>query len=350
MKTINIYNQSEAVAVIDIDGVIGYDWWKDEPDKNTKERMKKELKEIAEIKATTIIVNINSYGGDVNHGISIHDLLAESQAHVITKINGMTASAATLIALAGDEREMSDNALALVHLSSTWAWGNVNDFKESMQTMEAVNERIANMYAKVGGKEVQVYIDLMNENNGNGKWIDANEMKEIGLVTKVFEPTQLAANFDFAKHRLPVPPVNILKPISNNKSTFKMNFEKLENKIDELKNAVSKFFTSNGENNEPENPISQEDIENQLNELVEGVQKAQDKNKELKDEVSEKDTKINNLEAKIVELQGKLDKANGKPTNVKDKQDPDPINNPSLTPEQEAERQAQEAYKEAMGN
>lgn len=355
MKTINIYNQSDTVAVIDIDGTIGWDWWKGEPDKNTKERMKEELKKIAEIKAETIIVNINSYGGDVNHGLSIHDLLAESKANVITKINGMTASAATIIACAGNERKMSDNALGLIHKSLIWQVGNENDFEQSIQDMRTVNERIANIYAKTGGQDVQVYKDLMNENNGNGKWITADEMKEIGLVTEVFEPTQMSASFDFKAHKLPEPPQNLIK--FNNQNSNKMYFKPLTDAIADLKNTVTEAFKNLGgkpKDDSAPDPSTENDAQTEINNKIQKIENdlngAKTENEKLVNEASEKDTKINNLETKIEELQGKLDKANGKPTNVKDKADPDPINDASLTPEQKAERQAQEAYKEAMGN
>lgn len=209
---IQIYeNAATKTATIDIDGYIGMDWWKDSKDQNTKERLKKELKDIANISAEVIHVNINSLGGDVNHGLSIHDLLAEHPAKVVTKINGMTASAATIIALAGDERRMSDNALGLIHLSSMGMWGNVNDYRAAISDMEKINGRIANMYAKVGNKDAKYFEDLMNENGGRGKWIDADEMLDIGLITEKFEPKKMAASYDFMSMGLPEPPEDLLR-------------------------------------------------------------------------------------------------------------------------------------------
>lgn len=227
---IQIYeNAATKTATIDIDGYIGYNWFSDS--ENTKERLKKELKAIGNIKADTIVVNINSLGGDVNHGLSIHDLLAEHPAKIITKINGMTASAATIIALAGSERRMSDNALALIHLSSTGVYGNVNDMRTAISDMEAINERIANMYAKAGNKDKQYYEDLMSENNGRGKWIDANEMLDIGLITDIFEPKKMAAAVDFAAYNLPEPTEDQLDRLFNvNELTGNM-WQKIADKI-----------------------------------------------------------------------------------------------------------------------
>ena len=94
------------ISTIDIEGTIGEAWWEDSP--NTAKAMKKELKAIGELNAEEIIVNIHSLGGSVDHGLAIHDLLRENKARVTTRVTGgMSASAATIIAQAGDTREIS---------------------------------------------------------------------------------------------------------------------------------------------------------------------------------------------------------------------------------------------------
>lgn len=191
------FNQTDSkTAVIDIEGYIGFDPWESQENQvQTKEKMKAELKKLATLKAETIIVNINSYGGDVNHGISIHDLLAEHKATIITKINGMTASAATIIAMAGDKRMMSDNALFLVHNASSIAWGDKNDVKTLVEDLKIIDERIANIYSKVTGNSVEDMLALMNEEKGRGKWLTADEAKEKSFITEIYEPLQAAAVF-----------------------------------------------------------------------------------------------------------------------------------------------------------
>ena len=206
---LKITNKSDKTLEIDVEGYIGFDPY-DSPANQiaTKEKMKAELKKLAGLKAETIIVNINSYGGDVNHGISIHDLLAESSAHIITKINGMTASAATIIAMAGSERKMSDNALFLVHDASMITWGNKNDMKEALGALETIDGRLLNIYTKATGKSEKEITDLMEENNGNGKWITAQEAKDYGFITDVFEPMHAAAHFsNDLLQRVGLPPV-----------------------------------------------------------------------------------------------------------------------------------------------
>jgi len=213
-KGLQFTNKSEKVVEIDIEGYIGFDPY-DSPENqiNTKEKMKAELKKIANLKAETIIVNINSFGGDVNHAISIHDLLAENEAKVITKINGMIASSATIIVMAGDERKMSDNALFLVHNASSFGWGDKNDIKSLSEDLNTIDDRIANIYSKVTGKSKDEVLDLMNEDKGFGKWLTADEAKDFGFITDVFEPLKAVAYFSndiLSQYHLPT--------ISNNPS------------------------------------------------------------------------------------------------------------------------------------
>lgn len=197
----------QTIAELDIDGVIGFDWWASEEEQNTKEQMRAQLKEIQAISADKIVVNISSLGGDVDHGLAIHDLLASNSAEVETHVTGMTASAATIIAQAGDTRSMSDNALYLVHRAWTMGMGNANDFEALAKDLNKLDDRISNIYAKRSDKKQTEFMSLMNEANGDGIWISAEEAKEFGLIDTISEPMKAAA-FDlgvFDRYEIPKP-------------------------------------------------------------------------------------------------------------------------------------------------
>ena len=216
-------------TTIDIEGTIGGDWWSDIPAEQqaTKENVKKALKEIASVKGDKLIININSLGGDVNHGLSIHDLLAQNPAHKTVNINGMTASAATVIAMAGDVIKMSDNALFLVHRASTIVWGNAEEMKQMIEDLIKIDNVLAKIYAKRSGKTVDEILAQMDK-GVTGEWMTAEEAKEFGFIDKVFEPTKMAAAFDtkfLAKAGLPEIPNNKLT-----KTKIEMPETKIENK------------------------------------------------------------------------------------------------------------------------
>ncbi|MBN2365725.1 MAG: Clp protease ClpP [Calditrichaeota bacterium] len=240
---ITIRDKSEDEAVIDIDGEIGWvtydgeEWiW------NTKESIKRQLKEISKLNAKKIIVNISSLGGFVDDGLAIHDILAQHPAEIETRVIGMTASAATIIAQAGDIRKISNNALYLVHKAWGFAIGNSNDMKAMAADLDTIDDRIANIYAKRSGKDIQVFENLMKENDGSGKWIDAGEAEEYGLVDEVFEPMKAAAAVDpevFNEMGIPVPKCYQFN--ENGNRTINIDFNVDTSKLDEALRKMNEF-------------------------------------------------------------------------------------------------------------
>lgn len=218
-------NDGNTIAEIDIDGVIGFDWWASEEEQNTKEKMRDQLRQINGIEADKIVVNISSLGGDVDHGLAIHDLLASNSAEVETRVIGMTASAATIIAQAGNTRSMSDNALYLVHRAWTIGMGNANDFEALAKDLNKLDDRISNIYAKRSDKDQSEFMDLMNESNGDGIWISAQEAKDFGLIDEINEPMKAAAMDAsiFDKYEIPKPPENKQENISLDKEEYEQS-------------------------------------------------------------------------------------------------------------------------------
>lgn|SRR3990167_7888952 len=214
-KWLKITNSEDGkTAIIDIEGTIGGSFW--DGTGTTKEDVKAELKQLAELKPETIIVNIDSLGGDIAQGFSIHDLLASNKANKEVRINGATASAATIIAMAGSKGKikMSDNALFLVHHAMNLIVGNKNDVKAGLEELEKFDGRMVNIYAKRMDKPEADILAQLDINNGNGEWMTAEEAKTFGFVDEVFEPSKIAAMVKpeiVALHKLPAIPTNKIK-------------------------------------------------------------------------------------------------------------------------------------------
>ncbi len=312
MDHFKITNSSPDTLEIDIEGTIGGGWFEDGP---TKEAVKKQLKDIAQSRASHIIVNINSYGGDVNHGISIHDLLAEHKAKVTTVIHGHTASAATIISQAGDVRKMSDNALFLVHKASTWAGGNSNDIEIALSDLKKCDETIAGIYAKRTGKTVDEINEVMNRFDGRGEWLTASEAKELGFIDEVFEPMKAVASVDledFKKIGLPELPKNKLN-MNAEKSTVFAWFKEFTAKITGKKEP---------EITEPVNtePPSTEPVINEV--VIRDMEEVRQVLDDLTNQVSERDQKITDLTNKITTLENDIARLKAGPTATKEKEDP----------------------------
>ncbi|MDD4847612.1 MAG: Clp protease ClpP [Bacteroidales bacterium] len=185
---INIINSTETDAEIEIFGYIGEDWWNDDKE-NTFENISKKIKSI---KAGNITVKINSLGGEVDQALSIYDLLRDAQAKIKVVINGFCASAATVIAMAGDTVSMSQNALFLIHQCSTWASGNEKMLSGAIETLKTIDARLLKIYTDKTGKTEDEIKQLMAANNGTGKWITAQQAKEMNFIDEIYNEKSVA--------------------------------------------------------------------------------------------------------------------------------------------------------------
>jgi len=194
LSSIRFLNESAEEATIDIYGEIGYEGWDRSEDENTARQLSEELDRIKAIKSKRITVRINSLGGDVNHALAIHDLLAEHPAFISTQINGLCASAATIVAMAGTERKMSKNALFLIHQCSAWIGrANQERLSQELETQKTVNQRLLSIYNEACPDKEREIEELLKANNGQGKWLTAKEAQELGFVTDVYNETKKAA-------------------------------------------------------------------------------------------------------------------------------------------------------------
>ena len=200
---IHIVDAAEACH-IDIEGTIGIpeEWQFDHPEERvaTYEKFRAALQRIAEIKAPEVIVNIRSTGGDVNDALLIHDALRALDARITTRCYGYTASAATIIAQAASEgcREISANALYLIHNAVCASEGNAAELASRVELLRQTDAHIAGVYAARSGRPVATFEALMAENNGSGRWLSPDEAIAAGLADRLIDVAERATE---AEHR-----------------------------------------------------------------------------------------------------------------------------------------------------
>ncbi|MBQ4433721.1 MAG: Clp protease ClpP [Bacteroidales bacterium] len=185
---LNIVPVTANKARIEIDGTIGgFDWdeWKY---KNTGTDIRAKLKELDKLPVSEIEVLITSLGGYVDDALQIHDALKEHPAKVTTIVQGFCASAATVIACAGDRRIISPNALFLIHKCMNSVYdANENVLEEQLESQRKTNEVILGIYKGVLKKDESELNALFAANNGKGKWITAEEALAFGFATEIQE-------------------------------------------------------------------------------------------------------------------------------------------------------------------
>ncbi|WP_300749226.1 Clp protease ClpP [uncultured Alistipes sp.] len=191
-SNIRIRNEADRCC-IDIEGTIGVPeaWQFESADDRvaTYEKFRETVARIAALEARHIVVNIRSTGGDVNDALLIYEALAALDAHVTTRCYGYTASAATIIAQAADEgcREISAEALYLIHTASCAAEGNATALETRAELLRKTDERLAALYARRSGHAPEEFLSLMAQNNGEGRWLSPAETLEAGLADRIIE-------------------------------------------------------------------------------------------------------------------------------------------------------------------
>lgn len=174
-------NAAELVLYGDISDT---SWWGDEV---TPKAFNDELKALGE-EVEEITVRINSGGGDVFAAAAIYARLKEHKAKIIVKIDGWAASAATTIAMAGDEIEIANNALFMIHdpLFGLFGYYNAQDMAEMQTQLEVIKKGIINAYQLKTGKTAEEISDLMT----NETWYTAQEAIDAGFIDRLmFEST-----------------------------------------------------------------------------------------------------------------------------------------------------------------
>lgn len=223
---ITIINIAEEQVVIDIEGMIGVpeEHQFDDPDSRTAtyEKFRAQAESIRRIKAREVVVNIRSTGGDVNDALLIHDALRSTGARITTRCYGYVASAATIIAQAADDsrREMSSNALYLIHNSACSCDGNSTELAKTIELLETTDRTIASIYATRSGRPVEDFICLMNKNNGSGRWLTPTEALEAALIDKIIESSPIS---NYAAEQIAL---QGLPALPDTKNEMKMNVTK----------------------------------------------------------------------------------------------------------------------------
>lgn len=128
-----------------------------------------------------LTIRINSYGGDVFQGQAIYNLIRSYTGGEKTVIiDGIAASAASIIAMAGDKVVMPHNAMIMIHDPWTFAIGNSDDLLKTAETLDSIKNTIVNVYADNTGQDPEELSNMMSAET----WLDADQASELGFAVK----------------------------------------------------------------------------------------------------------------------------------------------------------------------
>ncbi|HRH66229.1 MAG TPA: Clp protease ClpP [Bacteroidia bacterium] len=174
-----LINQSNNSAEILLYGFIGS--WKDTDSK----RFISDFKKLEETH-NQINVRINSGGGDVFEGITIYNTLKNSSAEIHIYIDGLAASMASVIALAGSKIFMSRYAQLMIHRVSGSANGDADKLRETASLMDELEKSLLDIYATKTGKDSESIQNTWMQ-RGKDTWFNANDAVKQKLVDEIFD-------------------------------------------------------------------------------------------------------------------------------------------------------------------
>ena len=137
--------------------------------------------ELAEVRGD-VLVRINSYGGDIYEGLAIMNALRSHDGEVTARVEGLAASAASIIAIGGADRvEMTTGAELMVHLPWVETPGNPDELRKTADDLDRTARSMADLYAEKAGGEPDVWLDMMRAET----WFSAQEAVDAGLADAV---------------------------------------------------------------------------------------------------------------------------------------------------------------------
>jgi ATP-dependent protease ClpP protease subunit len=143
-------------------------------------------RELEEVTADEIEVQISSLGGDVFDGIAIYNALRAHPATITTRVDSMAASIASVIAQAGDHRIMLTGSQMMIHEAAGLAIGNAAIMRELADILDKQTGIIANIYAERADGDRDLFLDQMAAET----WFDHDEAVEAGLADEVVKPVK----------------------------------------------------------------------------------------------------------------------------------------------------------------
>jgi len=152
--------------------------------------------------ATPLALRLNSPGGSVFDAVAIYNALLRHSVTITVWIDGIAASAASYIAMAGDEIVMPENAFLMIHDPAGLVMGTAEDMRAMAEALDKVKGSLISGYAAKSGRTPEEVSALMAAET----WFDASDAVAQGFADRLIEPVRIAANFDIGRFRN-APPV-----------------------------------------------------------------------------------------------------------------------------------------------
>ena len=191
----------------------------------------------------TINLFVNSPGGSVFEGITIHNMLKRHKARVIAHVDALAASIASVIIMAADEIRMPSNSMLMIHNPWTFAIGNAAELRKQADDLDRIGNSSKQSYLQKAGDKITD--EKLQELLDAETWLSANEAFEYGLCDIVEEANQMAASISddlFAKYKNV--PQHLRLVVNNSQNKISEEEMKRRQKIAETAKANSDYVNT----------------------------------------------------------------------------------------------------------
>lgn len=155
------------------------------------------ISELDALKTGKITLRINSPGGDVFDGFAIFNAIKDHPAQVNTQVDGLAASIASIIAMAGDEITIASNAFFMVHNAWAFSLGNADDMRKMADTLDKIDTTIVKTYTERTGQTQRDIRQMMSDET----WLNADEAVGLGFADRIMSGSGAKAAFDLSQFR-----------------------------------------------------------------------------------------------------------------------------------------------------
>lgn len=264
-----------------LEGVISdMTWWGDEI---TPAEFRSELKE----HQGDLTVILNSGGGDVFAGLSIYNALMDYEGKVTVQVDGLAASVASIIAMAGDKIVMSPGSMMMIHKPWSMVMGDVNELEKAKEILNGIEDSIIPIYTGRTGLTKEEIAGMLEAET----WMTAEQAVELGFADELIEAKKKSSFSDAIKNLTSQYAFQMAATEKSLKDFLKLSEEGEENvsEPDEDKESVSEPTPNVETETENEEVETQVETETETTEAVDPVESKQNNSTKKEVKMSEKE-------------------------------------------------------------
>lgn len=177
------------------------------------------MDELRPYRGQDLSIRINSPGGSVFDGLAIYNAIKRHKGNKTVTIDGIAASIASVIAMAGDQIVMPSNAMMMIHDPSAFCIGTAQDMRVMAEALDRIKGSLVTAYTEKSEQESQTVEEMMNEE----VWLSADEAHALGFCDRIEEAAPFEASFDLSRFKNT--PADFLAPHSKPEKETPMDKE-----------------------------------------------------------------------------------------------------------------------------